>query len=391
MAEKAARYKKLLPKLKMQKKMYDNILMRSPEGTLLCTISEKKKSWYLNKGLAMSDADGGITLLFTPRDKNPPPSSAPLHAAELSPPDLLFERRVKRNSCVVCAGSDDGYMRHYIVPSCVRRLLPKRFKSHLSHDVVLVCPGCFLSVQSETGRRLTSMEREAAGGRGGKKVVVDEAKMKARSAAAALVKYGGRMPEEVVKRHRGTVEAFLGREATAADLERLKDIDYTRSNPSYVPPSQLLVDALKTEVEIAAFVRGWRRFFVDMFRPKNMPEGWRVEARVTNDGCVMGSFVGADAGDGHDACGSEGRERPALHPLVESILTSPGTVPHPSGLTLEGLAASPVGDELDRPPEVGRGDGEEIAEVKNSFGDVGSGGYESPPRSKSVIQEEQIL
>ena len=203
--------------------------------------------------------------------------------------------------------------------------------------------------------------------------------MKVRSAASALIKYGGEMPPRVVSKHRTTIAAYLGRPASEDDLRTLKDLEYTTPNPAYVPPSKRLVTSLKSEVEMAEFVRGWRRFFVDSFRPRNMPEGWRVEARVTNDGRVAGAR--GDGGRREDRAGG----RPALHPLVESILTSPGTVPHPSGLTLENLAASPIGDEFERPPEEGMGD--EDGAVRDSFGDVRSGGYESPPRSNAVVPE----
>ena len=69
-ALKAERYKRLLPRLKMQKRMYDNITMRSPSGTILCTISSKKAKWYLSRSLAKHSPQGdGITLTFVPKDK----------------------------------------------------------------------------------------------------------------------------------------------------------------------------------------------------------------------------------------------------------------------------------------------------------------------------------
>jgi hypothetical protein len=36
----------------------------------------------------------------------------------------------------------DGFLRHSVVPSCYRKLLPTAFKSHISHDVVLMCLMC---------------------------------------------------------------------------------------------------------------------------------------------------------------------------------------------------------------------------------------------------------
>lgn len=39
-------------------------------------------------------------------------------------------------------GKEGDYLRHNIVPHCYRSLFPEAYKSHLSHDVVLVCQAC---------------------------------------------------------------------------------------------------------------------------------------------------------------------------------------------------------------------------------------------------------
>ena len=62
----------------------------------------------------------------------------------------------KENRCCVCglgpgsgsgsgsgaSGPGSGYLRHNIVPHCYRQHFPPFMKSHLSHDIVLLCLSC---------------------------------------------------------------------------------------------------------------------------------------------------------------------------------------------------------------------------------------------------------
>ena len=47
----------------------------------------------------------------------------------------------KENRCCVC-GSAGEYLRHSVVPHCYRQYFPAPMKSHLSHDIVLMCQAC---------------------------------------------------------------------------------------------------------------------------------------------------------------------------------------------------------------------------------------------------------
>jgi len=93
---KEVRYKKLLPRLTMNKVMYDNIAMHASSGRFVCTISLKKANWYLKKNIATSHSLENplkkITLLFEP-DKS--------ETQDKTPTELQFQQRVKHNICVV--------------------------------------------------------------------------------------------------------------------------------------------------------------------------------------------------------------------------------------------------------------------------------------------------
>ena len=111
--------------------------------------------------------------------------------------------------------------------------------------------------------------------------------MRLATIVAALKKYGSKMPENIRERHRCVVKKYLnGRDFTNEDLTTLSNIKHLIPNPSYIPPSERVISSLQSEVEMAAFVRSWRRFFIDAFEPRHMPEGWSVDSRVTNDGFI---------------------------------------------------------------------------------------------------------
>ena len=47
----------------------------------------------------------------------------------------------KENKCVSC-GEEGHYLRYRVVPACYRRNFPVQWKSHRSHDIVLLCVDC---------------------------------------------------------------------------------------------------------------------------------------------------------------------------------------------------------------------------------------------------------
>lgn len=114
---------------------------------MLAKILKKKAKWYVNKGLAHycknpnddNDEDGKqnddestdcIRIEFEPKD---------------SSNNDIYSTADKENICVKCGRGDFHMMRHHIVPVTYRTLFPKRFKSHMSHDIVLLCGNCALS------------------------------------------------------------------------------------------------------------------------------------------------------------------------------------------------------------------------------------------------------
>jgi hypothetical protein len=292
--------------LSMKSPMYDNVFMLDPQKKLMCTISLKKAKWYVRKGIAEwtnrpttlqpnhGNNDKYIRLLFQPNGDNTD--------TEKSPSELLYLRTPKQNICVSC-GSSGHHMRHYIVPYSYRSLFPPQYKSHMSHDIVIVCPDCHLHIDRETKRRMNRIESELRDllSQTNSDVdywclpVIDDTYLyHVRSCAIALVKWRENMPVETVKSHEREVRMYLASlnendglaleddtPLTKAQLQSVCAVNYRIKNPEYITGSELVVKSLDCDGEkIESFIKEWRQHFLDIVRPRFMPKGWSVDNPV---------------------------------------------------------------------------------------------------------------
>lgn len=253
--------------LSMKKPMYDNIEMYSPDGTLLCTISKTKAKWYIKKGLGRwIVVSTSLQLLFLPKGR-------PDHG------DGKYNQTQKKNRCVVC-GDTENFMRHYIVPYCYRQLFPIKYKTHLPHDIVILCPDCHLESEQQTQRRQKELDAslrktpESAPAR-----IPNKSLRKVKSVALALRKRRDQLPqakqeecEQIVKDH------FCLDKASRISPELLDEaskMETTTENPLYVPGPELVIAALAYDPSsIERFVVEWRQFFIDTMHPQFLPTGW---------------------------------------------------------------------------------------------------------------------
>lgn len=210
-----------------------------------------------------------------------------------------------------------------------RQHFPEAMRSHLSHDVVLLCAPCHQLSSALDARRMRALgvahgaPVEADAGR----CVVDGAAAAARSAARALLapKRGGTLPPE----RRAHLELLLARHFGAAAYDeslaaRAMRLEPKRQAEGWVSHAELVVrrvmasgggdneggggggagngggagvggggvhddkedgGRVPTAREVAAveaFVKGWRRHFLDSMRPRFLPPHWSVDSRVAN-------------------------------------------------------------------------------------------------------------
>ena len=120
----------------------------------------------------------------------------------------------KENKCVSC-GEEGHYLRYKVVPACYRRNFPVQWKSHRSHDIVLLCVDCHhvahkaaevvkKQLSKEYGVPLFPPKTQPTGGN-----VCETHPHNVRRAAVALKVYGKTLPEARRKELQHMVRGFV--------------------------------------------------------------------------------------------------------------------------------------------------------------------------------------
>jgi hypothetical protein len=308
---KEDRRQKMLPLLTMNKKMYDNILMNDPDDNLLCTIALKKANWYVNKKLAFWKDDQKrdcIKLLFKPNVPEPKKQDSDTDSNDNSNVNT-YNQTIKANCCVIC-GHDQDYMRHYVVPFCYRTLFPQNFKTHLPHDIVLVCANHHVKAGRKYHKRMQRIEDDlrtdpdtAA------PELIDKRVHQIRSSATALLRFRNKLPLDRIAEYESllcewyglpqpqpagtandgddpaaTITTAAPPALTTAQLQTASELESRRPNPKYISGPTLVMESFNNDDEkMADFVREWRSFFFDSMQPQFLPTGWSVDSPVVCD------------------------------------------------------------------------------------------------------------
>lgn len=281
--------------LAMKSPMYDNVKMLDPYGELLCTISIKKAKWYIEKNLASwtdETKQNSIKIHFEPKNRSNRGEGG------------IYVRSDKINQCVAC-GSKEYHMRHYVVPFAYRTLFPAKFKSHLSHDIVILCPSCQVFCDQQRQIRMKIMEeqyRNPEDSMSSRQYITDQRLYHLRSCALALLNWRHKLPQAKINNYETLVREYLNtnltittkgtgtdtdtdtdteKPLTDVQLQTVIDVEYKIKNEKYVSGPELVRNALGDDEEkIIAFVKGWRQHFLDVARPKFLPQGWGVDSNL---------------------------------------------------------------------------------------------------------------
>lgn len=288
---KEQRRKRMIPFMAMKKPMYDNIIMKCPRGDVLSTISLKKANWYIRKNLAEWETadEKSIRLMFEPNTKR---------AIDTEQTRLVtYNQSIKKNCCVAC-GCDQDYRRHYIVPYAYRARFPPRFKTHMPHDVVILCPNCHIRAQTAAQIRMQSLEDELRTQLTDPSVdsrhatFLDPTLQTTRSAASALLKRKTQLPPDKIIEYDQVVRAFYNisddnDSPTEEQLQLASRLEPRCPNPYFVSGPDLverglLRDAKERDMDdvIMGFVKEWRCLFQRTLQPQFLPLGWAVDSPV---------------------------------------------------------------------------------------------------------------
>ncbi|XP_041370473.1 exonuclease 3'-5' domain-containing protein 2-like [Gigantopelta aegis] len=251
-----------------QRPLYDNCQLMAPDGQMLCTCNASKAQWYIMKGLGEKVSDDPIVvkLRFEPSGR---PES-----------DRNYYLQDKQNVCVVC-GASDSYIRKFIVPQEYRKYFPPSLKDHRSHDILLLCPPCHqLSAQHDSVLRLQLADECSApldSGLGCKSRQ-DHGLQIVKSSAKALKFSNQKIPEQRKDELRKIILDHFGAASITDDLlETACSIDVRIFNDDYVSHGQKVVNQYKCEHGLEYLEKRWRQHFVDMMKPRYLPNMWSVD------------------------------------------------------------------------------------------------------------------
>ena len=246
---------------------YGNCKVLDGDGELMFRCDDRKTNWYLQRGLAriVSENPCTIQLMFEPKGRG--------HIGD------NFFLQEKMNKCVVC-GSHDHLTKHHVVPRVYRKFFSEELKSHSSYDVVVLCIKCHEAYE-EHAFNLKKIIGDEFGipvhGTGG---IRDERLCRVRMAANALINHRHRMPhariEELLDRLR---EHYGKHDITDEDLETANTVDFL-SLEGYVYHGKYVVEHLD---DLEAFIKKWRKHFIDTMLPQHLPDGWNQERPIQRD------------------------------------------------------------------------------------------------------------
>lgn len=249
-----------------KKNLYGNFKLIAPNGDFCSFCPERRRKWYLKKGLATEIDKNTIQLKFTPKGKNPNWD--------------LFNSSVKENICVVC-GDDETLTSHHIVPYCFRQHLPKLFKNSNCHDVLICCFNCHSFYELHASKfKIELFEKY--------NVELDATWMEIRNVircigndAKSLLQYGDKMPPDRKQFLEDKIKLFcLEEEITPnllKELLKLNAADSALMDELKETKSKFLMKNVQSLVEIQDFIFLWRRHFVETMQPKYLPQYWSVE------------------------------------------------------------------------------------------------------------------
>ena len=323
--------------ISLKKPMYDNVYMLDVNREPMCTISMKKALWYIRREIAEwstfksvdnrsccykasdditnnrdgkiikgeEDVDGAVKCIRLLFEHNGSSNTKTNKKDGTTSSEEVYLRSTKRNICVAC-GQGENIIRHYIIPHSYRSLLPIEYKSHMSHDIVILCPNCHLHCEKLSKCRMKQIESESRThalmlgiitNMNDLEPVIDDAYLgHVRSCALALVKYKDTLPCERVNRYEQVVRDYLisvstekedddNKETflvlTRSHLQKACSIKYRIKNPNYISGSVLVVQSLQGDAcRIEQFIIEWRKHFMDTVQPKFMPTGWQINNPV---------------------------------------------------------------------------------------------------------------
>lgn len=247
--------------------MYDNCILVAPDGAHLCICNIQKIRWYEKKGLGEVICEDPLTLQLKFE-----PAERPILDKEY----YVFE---KDNCCVVC-GSTDNLVKKCVVPGEYRRFFPEMMKSHLSHDILLLCVSCHRRSNSSELILRQQLVKECSAPLGSSinyRKKVDSGLGKVRLAARAIINNKERIPYTRLQELQKTIKEFYNVTEVTPDLVLMaSDLEISYLNDEFVAHGEKVVQHMCLHGKLLEFERRWRQHFLDTMTPQYLPKMWSV-------------------------------------------------------------------------------------------------------------------
>jgi len=242
----------------IDRKIYGNCQVLSPEGYLMFRCDEKKANWYLSRSLAnivRKEPFITIQLKFKPRG--------------LGNHNKPFGLSEMKNQCVNC-GTEEFLTRHHIVPFCYRKHFPLNLKSHNFHDVLSMCLTCHEKYERKADELKKEISIQFNSPINGYHQDIDKSLIKAIKNANTILRGDESIPDFRIKEIKEELKSFLLRDFDYNDLVFLSNQKRQISKKTH---GQNVVEKL---ADIQEFIQMWRKHFVEHNECKYLPSNWDV-------------------------------------------------------------------------------------------------------------------
>jgi len=267
-------------KYQTKRPVYENCRLYGPDDELLCHCDRDKVNWYIKKGLAHMICEDPLSakLSFVPNGR-----------ANRNPTDIENDKYYadsRKNVCVVC-GSEENLRRYHVVPVIYRQEFPEKYKSHRSHDVVLLCFAC----QEKTGKYIEDLKKFLSEKYSVPLILIEARELIRKiNAAKKMCKTLTENTNKISEERKKAIEKQFS--------ELIKEIsnekpDWNKDSKGKNEIEQILEVKLPEESrnlhgkkvveqigDLEEFIKMWRRVFLEKMQPKYMPNGWSVDHRV---------------------------------------------------------------------------------------------------------------
>lgn len=240
---------------------YENNIVLHPDGSFLSFINNKRADKFLeyNRATLISTDEKGnrnIMLNFEPRRE---------HAV------TDFDKSQRIDQCVV-SGAKEDLSKHHVIPELLRQYMPLGYKSHNSHDVLLLHVDLhqyYENTYAEQFLNRLAVEMNIDTLRQHNHKHLES--LKPIKIAASLLKHHDQIPDENVLNMKRRFIALTGL------LPTTKILEYYASQ--YNEGKQALTYGeyfMSNVTDIDELCKRWREDFVKSMNPLFLPNGWSI-------------------------------------------------------------------------------------------------------------------